>query len=110
MYNDDTELLFPSRVISTLRDLRGPEWAKLVKKIEKTEEDSLEHLAFVFMMVKLNGCATCNPDSFRAMRGCTECAHQAVKRFRGDDAELLEMYDKALVEMEKHLQSLQKNK
>ena len=32
MYNDDTELLFPSRVIESLSGLRGEEWEALVAK------------------------------------------------------------------------------
>jgi hypothetical protein len=47
------------------------------------------------MMVRLNGCTTCQSDSFKAMRGCTLCATQTVKRFRGEDEELLSLVDAA---------------
>jgi hypothetical protein len=33
MYNEDTELIFPNRVIPALRDLRGATWRKLVDKV-----------------------------------------------------------------------------
>ncbi len=101
MYNDDTELLFPSRVIPELAGERGPQWDDLLKRVAALPQDHPEHLAFVLMMVKLNSCTSCNADSFRAMRGCTQCALQNVKRLKGDDAELLKLYDKARKEAEK---------
>ena len=103
MYNDDTELLFPSRVIPALRDQRGASWRKLVDRVAKKPEDELEHLAFVLLMIRVDGCTNCNADSFRAMRGCTECAKQNVRRYRGGDKELLAKYDKALKDVEKKL-------
>jgi hypothetical protein len=63
MYNIDTELLFPSRVIKELRDHRGKVWQELVDDVDGQEETSLDRLAFVLMMARLNGCTTCNVDS-----------------------------------------------
>ena len=40
MYNDDTELLFPSRVIQSLSDLRGKEWETLVNETKDLPEDA----------------------------------------------------------------------
>jgi hypothetical protein len=99
MYNNDTELLFPSRVIKDLAGLRGPEWDDLVNRVKNLAEDSADHLAFVLMMTKLDGCTSCNSDSFRAMRGCTQCAILSVRRFRGKDGELLKMYEHARKEI-----------
>ncbi len=106
MYNDDTELLFPSRVIQALGDLRGETWKDLVARIISEPEDSVEHLAFVLMMTKLNGCNSCNSDSFRAMRGCTQCAILNIRRFRGTDLELLDLYTEAKAEIEKEIVNL----
>lgn len=100
MYNDDTELLFPSRVIEALSDLRGEEWEQLVNQVKDLPEDDPDHLSFVLMMVKINGCTTCNADSFRAMRGCTQCAVLNIRRYRGSDKELLKQYAKAQKEIE----------
>lgn len=99
MYNSDTELLFPARVISNLKDQRGKKWQTLVNEVEGKEPTSLERLAFVLMMARLDGCTTCNADSFRAMRGCTQCALQNVRRFRGEDDELVTMYEKAKIDL-----------
>ena len=32
------------------------------------------------------------------MRGCTACARQTLRRFKGSDDELLALYEKALAE------------
>jgi hypothetical protein len=101
MYNPDTELLFPSRVIPELRDLRGKSWQKLVDDVTGKELTSTDHLAFVLMMARLDGCTTCHADSFRAMGGCTQCAVQNVRRFRGEDKELIALYDQAREELTK---------
>jgi hypothetical protein len=100
MYNSDTELLFPSRVIPELRDLRGKTWRKLIDRIVGQNPSELDHLAFILMMTRLDGCTTCNSDSFRAMRGCTQCALQNVRRFRGSDKELVEMFEQARIDLE----------
>lgn len=101
MYNDDTELLFPSRIIRELRDERGPAWRELVERVYTAPPDDPEHLAFVLMMVKINSCTSCNADSFRAMRGCTQCALQNIRRHKASEAELLKLHAKALKEVEK---------
>lgn len=103
MYNNDTELLFPARVIEELADKRGEAWRELVESVTKLPEDSPEHLAFMLMMTRLNNCGTCNSDSFRAMRGCTQCTLQNVRRFRGSDQEFIKLYEKALRDINKSL-------
>ncbi len=95
MYHGDTEILFPMRVAPALQHLRGEAWACLVEQAAGAPEGSLEHLAFSLMLIRLNGCLTCHTDSYRAMRGCTACATLTVKRFRGEDDELLALFDRA---------------
>jgi len=104
MYNSDTELLFPSRVILALRGLRGKEWLDLVDRVNGQDPESADHLAFVLMMIRLGGCVSCNADSFRAMRGCTQCARQTIRRYRGTDADLVEQFNEAKQDVEKYLQ------
>jgi hypothetical protein len=41
----------------------------------------------------------CETDSYRAMRGCTACAHQTLRRYKGDDQELLDMFHDALTDV-----------
>lgn len=92
MYQTDTEMLFPSRVIPTLKHLRGKAWKELVEKVAKQPDGSTETLAFGLMMIRLNGCLSCHADSYRAMRGCTACAQQSVARFKEADDAMLKLY------------------
>ena len=96
MYNVDTDLIFPTRVIPFLRDLRGDEWTNMIDQVLNEPSDSQQCLGFMLMMVRLTGCMTCSADSYRAMRGCTECASQALRRFRDSDEELIKKYNEAL--------------
>lgn len=101
MYNSDTEVLFPMRAIPGLKGLRGSEWDNLIDYVLEEASEN-EKLAFVLMIVRLVGCSGCNADSFRAMRGCTKCAQQSIRRFRGDDTDLVKLFDKAKIEIKNH--------
>jgi hypothetical protein len=103
MVNNDTELLFPSRVISALESERGKEWQDLVTEIMSKDPGDSEYLAFVLMMAELNGCGSCSSDSFRAMRGCTQCALQNIRRFKADDSKLIKLYEKSSKEINNKL-------
>ncbi len=99
MYQPDTEILFPMRVAPQLRDLRGEQWRQLVDQAAAAPDASPQQLAFSLVMIRQCGCLTCHPDSYRAMRGCTLCSMQAVRRFRGDDADLLRLAQEAQAEV-----------
>lgn len=103
MYQSDTELLFPPRVISALRDHRGENWQTLIDCVSQQESADLDRVAFVLLMVRLGGCDTCHADSFRAMRGCTQCAIQTVRRFRGNDDDLLRLFTEARIDVEQYM-------
>jgi hypothetical protein len=103
MYNPDTDLLFPPRTLPALRDLRSATWRDLVSRVIEAGPGSLEQMAFVLMMARLNNCVTCNADSFRAMTGCTACAKQSLKRSRATDEGLIEIYQAARGEVEQYL-------
>lgn len=100
MYNSDTELLFPIRVIDSLENLRSVQWQQMVNAVKEPEQQ----IAFVLMMVRMSGCLACNADSFRAMRGCTQCARQNIKRFKGSDQDLTELFNQSLRETQAYLQ------
>ncbi len=95
MYRGDTEILFPMRVAPALRDLRGKAWARLVDQATESAEGSTDQLAFSLLLIRLSGCLTCHTDSYRAMRGCTACASLTIRRFRGEDADLIGLFDRA---------------
>lgn len=103
VYQDNTDLLFPDRLIPSLADLRSAGWQALIRRVASTDSNPVERTAFVLMMVRLNTCASCNADSYRAMQGCLACSQQTLKRFRGTDEELIEMFDAACQEVETYL-------
>ncbi|HHY89690.1 MAG TPA: hypothetical protein GYA06_12310 [Chloroflexi bacterium] len=96
-------MIFPLRVAPALRSQRNAEWQALVDRISSPDADRLDQMAFVLMMVRMNNCLTCNADSFRAMRGCTQCARQSVRRFRGEDRDLIAQFEQSRADVEKHL-------
>ncbi len=103
MTRAEIDLIFPSRAIEVLRLQRGEAWEKLVEKIIKLPADDPEHIAFVLMMVRMSGCATCQSDSFRAMKGCSQCAVATVKRYKGLDQNLMELFSDAKKDIAKYL-------
>jgi hypothetical protein len=104
MYTNNT-LFFPAHAISSLRNLRGERWQALVEHVLTLPEKHEATIAFMWMMVRLNGCAGCETDSFRAMRGCIACAQQTLRRYKGSDDELLAAYDRALAEVRRFAQT-----
>ncbi len=101
MYTNN-EILFPHHVIPALKKLRGPRWQALVERIAKLPETHEETLAFMMMMIRLNGCMACETDSYRAMRGCAACALQTLRRYKGEDDELLNQFNQALEEVRQY--------
>ncbi len=104
MFHPDTEILFPLRVIPSLASARGEVWRNLVGRVLAAEASQVERLGFSLMMVRLNGCISCNVDSFRAMRGCTQCAKLSLRRFRGEDEDLFQQFEQACRDVKDHLE------
>lgn len=99
------ELLFPPETIPHLRHLRDERWKALIDRVVSLPEDHPEALALSLLMIRLTGCLSCETDSYRAMRGCTACARQILRRFKGPDSELTRRYKEALGEVRSHLQA-----
>lgn len=97
------ELLFPPRLIPSLRNLRGPEWAALVDRVTKLPETDRDSLAFSLMMIRLDGCVKCHEGSFKYMRGCHLCATQTVMQFKGTDTDMIQLYLKARRDIDSYL-------
>ncbi|MEN4012817.1 MAG: hypothetical protein AB1453_10725 [Chloroflexota bacterium] len=99
MYNSDTDVMFPPRVIGHLRNLRGAEWQKLVDMVSEPDNHPADRAAFTLMMVRMSGCQTCSIDSYRGMRGCSMCARQTIRRYRGSDQELAVQFEQCKKEV-----------
>lgn len=98
------ELLFPAHLISSLRDLRGDDWRLLVDRVAALPETHPDSMAFVLMMIELDGCMKCNSNNYKFLRGCYLCATQTVQSYKGSDRDLLLLYQKAKVEIDGQLQ------
>lgn len=103
MYTENA-LLFPRQVIPSLRGLRGKQWDGLIERVFNLPECHEENLAFMLMMIQLNGCVPCETDSYRAMRGCCSCAQQMIRRFKGTDDDLLDLFARALEDVRQFAQ------
>jgi hypothetical protein len=102
MYTDN-DLLFPPATIPHIRNSRGQEWQQLVDRVRDLPEDHPECLAFCLAMIKFNGCMACETDSYRAMRGCTACALQTLRRHKGPDSDIFELFDESMDEIQVYL-------
>ncbi len=89
----DSEILFSPHCIPALRDIRGPEWADLVDRIAALPDGHVDVLGFSLMVVDLSSCLTCDLDSYRATLGCCTCAQRSVSGFKGDDRELIALFE-----------------
>jgi hypothetical protein len=102
MNNNDTETLYPFRVTPLLKSYRSKIWKDIIDQVVDKQASDIDQIGFSMMMVKLGGCITCSADSFRAMKGCTHCATQTVRRFRGTDEELKELFLENVEEVKKY--------
>jgi len=107
LYPGDTEILFPFRVAETLRDLRGQRWEAVVQQACAAPENSVEQLAFCLMLIRLCGCLTCHTNSYRALRGCTKCALHTIRRYKGPDEELAQLFADTIDEVSRRMQEEQ---
>jgi hypothetical protein len=101
----DSEILFPSRCIPQLRDLRGPEWAELIDRVAALPDGHEDVLGFSLMMIRLGSCLTCDLDSYRASLGCCTCAARSISGFKGSDKELIRLVEEAREEVRVYLAS-----
>ncbi len=99
MYTNGAEIFFPLNLVADLRMMRGEQWQRLVERIITLPENDPDALAFGLMMIRLDGCLSCHADSYRAMRGCSLCAQQTVRRFKGSDDDLIQMWETARVDV-----------
>ncbi|HEY52268.1 MAG TPA: hypothetical protein G4N94_02290 [Caldilineae bacterium] len=97
------EILFPSPLIERLRDIRGPLWAELVDRVSGLSETDPDNLAFVLLMIRLNNCLKCYSGSYKFMRGCEACGKQNVMQFKGEDEDLVALYEQAQEDIQNYL-------
>ncbi len=97
------EILFPFPVARKLRNLRGEKWAELVDRVSNLSETDPDALAFILMMIRINNCLKCYSGSYKFMRGCEACSIQGVMQFKGEDEDLIVLFEKTKEELEAYL-------
>ena len=102
------EILFPPKLIPSLKDLRGPEWAELVASVGRLPETHPDVLAFSLMMIELDGCMNCYAGSYKFMRGCAACAKQTITQYKGSDAELLRLFKQSQKQVAAYIKKQEK--
>lgn len=96
------EIMFPPSVIKDLQNMRGEMWQDLVNRVLQQPDTHEDKLAFVLMMIRLDGCLECETDSYRAMRGCDLCAIQTLRRYKGPDSDLINLFNQALADIQQY--------
>jgi hypothetical protein len=104
MFNYRADLLFPPRCLPSIREMRGTVWEKLIDQVIQTDPDSIEQLAIILLMSRLNNCLSCDADSYRLMTGCATCSRQSLKRCKESDEALLASYSAAKKEIEQFIE------
>ncbi len=87
--------------------MRGPKWQELARRVAQLPHNHEDVLAFGLMMIRLGSCLTCDLDSYRASLGCCTCARRTVSGYKEDDASLLDLFEKALVEVQAFIEKQQ---
>lgn len=105
MNNPDTDLIFPLRVLPSIADAHDAEWKALVDFTVSAAADEVDRLSVVLTMARLSGCVSCNSDSFRAMRGCTQCALQTIRRQHMSGVDLRKQVTQNRKEVESYLKN-----
>lgn len=102
MHGESIDLIFPPHLIPGLKNLRGFIWKELIDHLSDLDCLTTDRLAFILMMVNLSGCVTCQADSYKAMRGCAQCASVTIKRFRGNDQDLFIKFSESVNEIKRY--------
>ncbi len=97
------DLFFSPQRISALKGLRGKKWQTLVIKTATLPETHPDALALSLTVIELCGCDTCEKDSYRAQLGCTACARRTLQGFKGEDSELLILFEDSRAKIGEYL-------
>ncbi len=96
---DDDPRSFFLQVVAAAEVAMPGSGARALALLRASPDASPEQLAFSLAMIRLAGCLSCDPDSYRATRGCTNCAMTTVQRYHGDEKDLLALVEKAKGEL-----------
>jgi hypothetical protein len=55
------------------------------------------------MMIRINNCLKCYSGSYKFMRGCEACSIQGVMQFKGEDEDLIALFEQTKEELEAYM-------
>ncbi len=95
-----SEFLFAHWAVRALKSARGERWQELVEHIAELPATEPDALAFALLMVRLNGCITCDARRFRERGGCAQCSSFTLSTLvKDNEATLLARYRAAHKEL-----------
>jgi hypothetical protein len=100
-----TEILFANWAVRGLKNARGPKWRKLVEEITALPETDPDALAFQLMMVRLNGCLTCDARKYAERGGCARCSLTTLSFSKETDESLIARFRAARKEISQALKA-----
>jgi len=104
MLNPDSELIFSIRILPSICSLRGEQWKCLCESVLANPKDIVKSVGMILLVAKIAGCIKCNSDSYRAIRGCSQCAKQAIRRYKGTDKDLEIHFAKYMMRAKNYLE------
>jgi hypothetical protein len=102
-----TELLFAPWAIGSLKAARGPKWRKLIENIARRQETDPDALALQLLMVRLNGCLTCDARKYSERGGCAQCSRATLAFSKETEDGLIDRFRRTRTEIS-HLLHIQK--
>ncbi len=97
------EFLFAHWAVRSLKNARGLKWRNLVDQVASLPETDPDSLAFQLMMVRLNGCASCDARKYSEVGGCARCSQTTLGFSKETEAALLARYRTARREISEAL-------
>ena len=102
-----TEFLFAHWAVPALKDLRGARWRELVAHIAALPSTHPDALAFALMMVRVNGCVSCEAKRYRERAGCANCSRLVLTTMnRETEASLLARFRAAQKEIAESMKTM----
>lgn len=87
------EFLFAHAAVPALKELRSERWRDLVTRVARLDSTHPDALAFALMMVRLNGCVSCDAKRYRERGGCAHCTRFVLTTLNKEtEADLLTRY------------------
>lgn len=102
------EFLFAHWAVPMLKELRGGRWRDLTARIARLDSTHPDALAFALMMVRIDGCVSCDAKRYRERGGCANCARFVLTTLNKEtEAELITRFQSTQKEIARNLKARQ---